>query len=65
MVAAEDHVVVADRGLQEVVAADCGSIVPNLHSNLRAAETLFVWVASEVSLAEELPAQIAAELEDG
>ena len=75
VVAAEHHVVVADRGLQEVVAADghlalhtC-TLIQNcpafdLHRDLSAAEALLVWVASDVGLANELSAKVAGQFEN-
>ena len=62
MIPAEHHMMVAYRGLQEVLAADVASF--NLHRDLRAAEALLVWVSGESGLAEELPAQVSAQLED-
>ena len=60
--------VVADRGLQEVVAADlcrgavnhCGSF--HLHCNLSSAKAFLVWIACKVGLAAEMSIEVTREL---
>ena len=61
LVAGEDYVVITDRRCEEVVLADG---LRQFHRDLRAAEALFVWVACEVCLADEVARKVSGELED-
>ena len=53
VISCEDYVVVADRGLKEVVLADLYRVFCNLQCNLGSAETVLIWIACKVSLATE------------
>ena len=57
--------VVADRGLQEVVAANLCRVSVHIQYYLSSAEALLVWIAGQVSFAAEVPLKISRELGDG
>jgi hypothetical protein len=56
---------VADRGLQEIVLADLDRLLSNLHGNLSSAETVLIRIAGKLSLTTETPLQVCRNLHDG
>lgn len=53
--AGEYDMMVADRGLQEIVLADLDRLLSNLHGNLSSAETVLIRIAGKLSLTTERP----------
>ena len=58
VISCEDYVVIADRGLKEVVLTDLYRVFCNLYCNLGSAETVLIWIAGKLSLATEASLQI-------